>query len=200
MEDLTRIADAPALGISDGRLNVAIAKCLLGLKPERILEYGCGSGKLAHICQAITMRPLVLKAVQKLFTDEDIYKLRSIGYTDIADDDVLEYVKNKINEKYNLIVAMDVLEHFMYGDAISIIDCSLYYCDWFLVVWPSHYPQYSTNQFDRHRSSFELKDLSNRFDVIHYTQTGLSTISSIYRFHLAVIRGHQNLSVLTPPL
>lgn len=199
------------LGGSVQILNQEIARCVFSLKPKTVFEFGCGAGKFGWICNQVQVVPDVLIAAQKLFTDNDEAFLLSKGYTKILDVDISEFIKNGFDTQYDLIVGMDIIEHFMYGEAMSIIDYSLYNCDYFLLVWPSKFPQnlgdphrdgnlHVASILDVHRTSFELSDICNRFDVVHYTQVNLSENPSIMRFHLAVLRGHVNTKPLFPPI
>jgi len=169
------------------------------VQPQKILELGCGQGKFGELIGGQAYNYPLLKAVQKLFTTEDRKKLEAIGYSDVIDVDIMEYFRQGFDETYNIIVALDVIEHFLYSDLLSIINFSLYRADYMLIVWPSAHPQSATShQFDRHRASFELRDLSERFDVVYYTQTGFAALNSLHRYHLALLRGHMNINVLPP--
>lgn len=186
------------LGSSASHLNVNIAKCLAHVDPKTILEYGCGQGKLGSICQTIGLKLDRLDAVQKLFHEDDMALLSSRGYSHVFDEEIYAYVKQGIGQHYNVIAALDVIEHFMYGEAISIIDSSLYRCDYFLMVWPSKYPQQTENPFETHRTSFELREIANRFDVVYYALTGLAELSVSYKMHIALLRGHMNFFTKPP--
>jgi len=188
------------LGVSAGDLDQNIAKVLLSIRPSSILEYGSGTGKLGKICQLISFELNNLIAVQKLFNENDALLLNEAGYSEIIDSDIYEFLKNGIRQQYDLIAALDVIEHFMFSDAISIIDYSLYYAKYVLLVWPSRYPQEGNNSFDIHRTSFELKELTDRFDIIYYSQTGFSEMSLSYRYHIALIRGHMNYTSMRPAI
>lgn len=163
--------DGTMLGFSATYHDPAIEKILLRLQPKSILEYGSGQGKLGAICKKLGLNYEALDGVQVTFSPEDQDQLLGRGYTNVINQDVLEFVRDGMCKKYDLIAALDVLEHFMFSDAISIVDCSLHYCDFFLMVWPSKNPQNLNNKYDIHRSSIELNDLSNRFDVVYYSQT-----------------------------
>jgi hypothetical protein len=193
------------LGGSVAALNVPIAKCIQWIRPNNVLEYGCGWGKFGRICQQIEVAPERLVAVQKLFNPGDKEGIMSHGYTEIIDEDIKSYVNNGIDTRYDMIVALDVIEHFFFGDAISIVDYSLYNCSYFLLVWPSRLPQnigddFTFNKFDLHRTSFELSEISTRFDVVYYSQASLSEHAGQGRYHLALLRGHMNFKPLLPPI
>jgi len=197
------------LGGSVQIINIDIAKCLARIIPKKILEFGSGNGKLAYILDAINITPTKLVAVQKLFSENDRNNLLSKGYTDVIDDDISNFLRNGLSEHYDIIAGMDVIEHFFYGEAMSIIDYSLYNCNFFLLVWPSRFPQNLgdperdgqlkvSNILDVHRTSFELSDISSRFDVVYYNQVSLGTHSRTMRLHIALIRGHMNFEPLCP--
>lgn len=183
------------LGASANHLDLNVAKCLRHVEPTSILEYGCGGGKLGRLCQQLGLKLESLHAVQKLFQPEDMALLQGAGYNNIYDEDIYEFVRRGIPNQYSLIVALDVIEHFMHAEAMSIIDYSLYRCSYMLLVWPSHYPQQTDNVYETHRTSFELRDIANRFDVVYYSQTGFIEVSAAYRYHIALLRGHMNFSV-----
>ncbi|MEI7606780.1 MAG: hypothetical protein WCJ64_05300 [Rhodospirillaceae bacterium] len=193
------------LGSSLGILNLPISKCLITLRPKSILEYGCGEGKLGVLCSQLGLPVGKLAAVQKLFQDNDRDNIISRGYTEVIDEDIKEYVARGIPERYELIVAMDVIEHFFYGEAMSIIDYSLYNCDNFLLVWPSRLAQnfgdtHTLNRFDIHKTSFGLNEIVSRFEVIYYVKVSLPEYCGSGHYHLALLRGHMNNRIIPPPI
>ena len=165
---------------------------------KSILELGCGQGKFGKLMQS-EANPLSLCAVQKIFSPSDVPSLYSLGYEKIIDADILDFFRAGFDETYDLVIALDVIEHFLYSDVISIINFALYRSDYMLLVWPSAHPQSATHsEFDRHRASFELRDLTDRFNVVFYTQTGFAQINCAHRYHMVMLRGHMNLKVLPP--
>lgn len=186
------------LGVSMDLLDKNIAKCLAYIRPKSVLDYGAGHGKLGRMVRQMGIESTEVVALQTLFEPGDRQLLLDAGYTEVIDTDILEYVKRGIPKKYDMISALDVIEHFMWSDAMSIIDYSLYCCDWMLLLWPSRCPQPGTNPLDIHRTSFELHDLTNRFDIIYYSQTGMAEASIAYRYHIALLRGHMNIVAARP--
>jgi hypothetical protein len=137
--------------------------------------------------------------VQKIFSPEDEPTLKAKGYEQIIDADIMEYFRTGFDETYDMVVALDVIEHFLISDIYSIINFALYRSDYMLLVWPSAHPQDGVNHaFDRHRSSFELSDLTDKFDVVFYSQTGFAGMNCVHRYHIALLRGHMNVKVLPP--
>jgi SAM-dependent methyltransferase len=185
------------LGTSANDFDQYLAQILRLAQPQRILELGCGQGKFGKMLQINGVTPSKLVAVQKIFSDADIGLLQGIGYQNIVDVDILEYFRGGFDEQYDMVVALDVIEHFLYSDILSIINFALYRSDYMLLAWPSAHPQFAeTSPFDRHRASFELRDLSDRFDVVLYAQTGFAQMNCVHRYHVALLRGFMNVKVL----
>lgn len=184
------------LGTSASSYDVCIRKLVEKSGAKDILELGCGQGKFGSLMKGATSA-LKLSAIQKIFNEEDIVSLKGIGYNEIIDDDIMAYFRVGFDESYDMIVALDVIEHFMYSDVLSIINFALYRADYMLLVWPSAHPQNGiNNSFDRHRASFELRDLTDKFDVVFYSQTGFAEMNCVHRYHIALLRGHMNVKVL----
>jgi SAM-dependent methyltransferase len=185
------------LGHSSSLFNKLISQLIGWVDPSSILELGCGQGKLATLIQDRSQE-LNLTAIQKIFKFDDLNELKKIGYTKIIDMDIYDYFREGFDENYDLIVGLDVIEHFLYSDIISIINFALYRADFMLLVWPSAHPQSAVNNsFDRHRASFDLKDLTNHFDVVFYTQSGFAQINFLHKYHIVLLRGHMNIKVMT---
>jgi|688.fasta_scaffold257134_2 hypothetical protein len=186
------------LGNSSTVFNACIQQVVNLTRPQKILELGCGQGKFGELLQQSNPTSS-LTGVQKMFSGGDAGVLQKKGYREIIDSDILDYFEEGFDENYDLIVALDVIEHFLISDVMSIINFSLYRANFLLLVWPSAHPQTAmTHPFDRHRSSFELKDLSEKFDVVFYSQTGFAQMHYLHRYHIALIRGFMNPGVLPP--
>lgn len=188
------------LGSSSSLFDACIRQVIAKVQPAEVLELGCGQGKFGSILREQVPGSRI-KAVQKIFSAQDVEHLQGRGYSEIIDRDIMEYYREGFDENYNLIVALDVIEHFLYSDIISIINFSLYRADYMLLVWPSEHPQSATsNAFDRHRASFDLKDLADKFDVVFYTQTGFAQLHFVHRYHVVLLRGFMNANVFPPLL
>ncbi|TAJ82268.1 MAG: hypothetical protein EPO42_01350 [Gallionellaceae bacterium] len=186
------------LGSSSGAFNACVQQTVRLVQPNSIMELGCGQGKFGELLRQ-TGSAANLTGVQKIFSGNDIALLEGKGYRQIIDRDILDFYREGFDENYDLIVALDVIEHFLLSDVMSIIHFSLYRANYLLLVWPSAHPQSaSNNAFDRHRASFDLKEVSDRFDVVFYSQTGFAQMHYMHRYHIVLIRGFMNPNVLPP--
>lgn len=186
------------LGSSSSKFDKCIQQVVALTGAKRILELGCGQGKFGKLIN-VHESLISLRAVQKVFQAEDVKSLNTIGYEEIIDADIMEYFRVGFDETYDLTVALDVIEHFLYSDIISIINFALYRSDYMMLVWPSAHPQDGVNHaFDRHRASFELEDLTSKFDVVFYAQSGFAELNCVHRYHIVLLRGHMNVKVLPP--
>jgi hypothetical protein len=183
------------LGTSSNIFDPCIARVFRALNPKSVIDIGAGKGKLGKL-GATVIPETSFTALQIMFDSNDRELLKKHNYCKVIDEEILAYVREGFDERYSLATICDVLEHFLYSDAISIVKFLAYRCDWILLVWPSKHPQdASTHQFDRHRFSLSPAELfNNNFDIVRYEQTGFSSVPFVHSYHLALIRGDMNLN------
>ncbi len=186
------------LGTSSQVFDNTITHVLGRLRPQRIVELGCGQGKLGRLLGQSNILPNdYLIGVQPLAKDSDADILRECGYTQIINQNIDDFLKSHVDLSTDMYIAMDVLEHLPYSEMISTVDQLLYHCELMLIIHPSKHPQNAKdNLFDAHRTSFELIDRARRFEIIYYNLTGFAQISSIHRYHFTLLRGHMNLKTV----
>jgi hypothetical protein len=182
------------LGTSSNLFNDSIVRALRATRPQSILDVGAGNGKIARL--ALQVNPATrLTALQKIFQPSDLLDLHSVGYANVIDEDISDYLRVGFDENYDLVTICDVVEHFLFGDAIGYLKFLAYRSSLLLVVWPEAHPQaMMSHVFDRHRCSFTLRELTNHFDFVRYEQTGFASISAVHTYHFAIIRGIGNLA------
>ena len=138
--------------------------------PAHIIEFGIGQGKLGNLLLQENLLPKDgLIGVQPLTDKTELELLKSRGYTNVLDSTISSYLDDHIDLQADMFIAADVFEHLSYSDMISALDQLLYRCNLFLLIHPSKHPQKAKgNTFNAHRSSFELHDLSSRYEFIFY--------------------------------
>lgn len=188
------------LGSSSNLFNSTIATIIRQTKPSQIIEFGCGQGKLGQILTQQNLLPEKgLIGIQPLPSEKEGIELRSKGYSDIISLTIEDFLREQVDTETDMFIAMDVFEHLKYTDMISAIDQLLYNCNLFLLIHPSKHPQKAGgNHFDAHRTSFELQDIANRFEILFYNLTGFAQLSAVHRYHFTLIRGHMNLKTYPP--
>ncbi len=182
------------LGTSSSLFNQSILRVLKAINPSTVIDVGAGQGKVGMLgAQAIPQARFT--ALQQLFDESERTLLEQRNYSVVINQEALSYITKGFDERYQLATICDVLEHFLFSDAISMLKFLAYRCDWILLIWPSKHPQdASTSHYDRHRCSIHPAELfNNYFDIVRYEQTGFSNIPYIHSYHLALIRGDMNI-------
>jgi hypothetical protein len=182
------------LGGSSNLFDASIARLMLAINPQTVLDVGAGQGKIGIIGSNV-IPSARFTALQRLFSVNDRDALERANYSRVIDEEIVAFISQGFDDHYSLATICDVVEHFMYSDAISVLKFLAYRCDWILVVWPSKHPQSaSTTPFDRHRFSMSPFELFHHFDVVRYEQTGFAQVPFVHSYHLALIRGDMNIS------
>jgi hypothetical protein len=182
------------LGTSSNLFNESIVRAIRAISPKTILDVGAGSGKIAELAHRADPS-IQLTALQKSFQPSDTATLYAAGYTTVIDEDISEYLKLGFDQTFDLITVCDVIEHFLFGDAIGYLKFLSYRSSYLLVVWPEAHPQIMMNHtFDRHRCSFSARELASHFEFVRYEQTGFAKISAVHVYHFAIVRGVGNLT------
>jgi len=189
------------LGTSHPVFDQNIVNIVRSIRPSSILDLGCGQGKLGRLIHKSyeasddAMNNVTLSGVNPLFNKiEDKIMLESIGYNNVFDMTIEQFCEEYIDSRYDLICALDVLEHLPRSKYFDVLDQLLYRCDYFLIVWPTSHPQNgSVNTYDAHRSSIKLREIASNFEIITYLSTGFHQLSCIHGYNLCLCRGHMNI-------
>jgi hypothetical protein len=184
------------LGSSSNMFETSVSRVLRALSPSTVLDVGAGEGKLGLLGSTI-LPSAKFTALQKLFVEGDAELLRDNGYLNVIDSEIYSYMREGFDERYSLATICDVIEHFVFSDAMSILKFLAYRCDWILLIWPSRHPQDAvSHSFDRHRFSMSPLELFHHFDVVRYEQSGFSNLAILHSYHLALIRGDMNINTV----
>ena len=164
------------------------------LNPKTVLDVGAGAGKNGRLLrQSFYSGTLdAIEPTEKYITEFNLSNIYNKVYT----QSIEEYIQKNSTNRYDVVVFGDVLEHLFRSSVIDYLDYFLYRTRWVIIVWPTHHPQddYYNNHYEVHRSNFNLRDLSDKFDVQYFvTSYGFdnpepASISAKYNY--CVIKGH----------
>jgi len=97
------------LGTSSQAFDKTITHILSRLRPQRVIELGCGQGKLGKLLsQSNILSNDYLIGVQPLGKDSDADILRSWGYTQIINQSIVDFLKSHVDTSTDMYIAMDV--------------------------------------------------------------------------------------------
>ena len=85
-------------------------------KDSKVLEIGCGGGKLLYFFKARGYKNL-----KGLDTSPEQVKISRQVIPNVVEADVLKFLKSK-KGSYDLIVGLDIIEHFGKGECLNLLD------------------------------------------------------------------------------
>lgn len=160
------------------------------INPSTVLDVGAGKGKYFEIVKSINPNVSV-DAVEAEETYIKKYDLKS-KYRKVFNNDIVNFAKNNKDDRYDLCIIGDVLEHLYLHEAISVLDALAYKTKFIMIVWPTNLPQdYEWESiFEMHKSNIQLSDIS-RFNIQLYKKTFIEYRNNLpIDIHYAIIAGH----------
>ncbi|MBG9544726.1 hypothetical protein ABE29_18770 [Cytobacillus firmus] len=145
-------------------------------RPTSILDIGIGYGKYGYLCREILELPY-----QRYFKEDWVVTIDGIEGFEQYKNPVHEYAydnvyygnaKNLIKEvgSYDVVLFIDVLEHFEKHEGIALIEEILAHTNRSLIVstpiYPSEQGEYIGNELEEHKSRWSLKDFKD-FDFTY---------------------------------
>ena len=86
-------------------------------KDSKILDLGCGKGNF--------MRNFIGEGYRNVYgvdiSEEDVLFARSFGVSQIERDDIFHYLFNQPDQSYDVILLLDVIEHFHRADILKLL-------------------------------------------------------------------------------
>jgi hypothetical protein len=174
------------------------------LNPERILDIGAGAGKNGRLIrERCSCKPKELHAIEPTRSYIDVHNLEAT-YDKVFCDDAISWIRNSSDNKYDLVIITDVLEHLFKSEAIDVIDSMLYRTSWLIAVWPTNLPQDSSvsigedyrinNPYEIHKCNLKISELAASFELQNYIrQFGWynwnDSTRAMVDFHYAVFSG-----------
>jgi len=150
--------------VFDEKLKEHIVK----INPKTTLDVGSGAGKNGIIYRNILPNSII-ESIEPTTEYIEKYELNE-KYDKVYNLSIQDYVNHHASNRYDLVIFGDVLEHFFRSEAIDYLDYFLYRSKWVIAVWPTNMPQdaYEGNNFEIHKSNFNISELSAKFDVHYY--------------------------------
>lgn len=90
---------------------------LLGDKEAKILEIGCGYGPFLYFLQKEGYKNVIGIDI----SPEQVETAKKLGMTNVISDDNIDFLKKHLGE-YDLIVAIDVIEHYSKEELFELLD------------------------------------------------------------------------------
>lgn len=159
---------------------------LSSLNPDRFLDVGCGSGNYGRLARSVLPELYRVHAIEPTTKYIEEYNLDGI-YDKVFNCTIQDFLKQDIEDIYDVAFCSDMLEHLFLSEAIDTIDTLLYCSRWLIIKWPSGMNQgwYEGNYFEKHKCNITLNDLQ-RFNIHYYSKIRVDRIAE---YHYAVISG-----------
>lgn len=172
-----------------------IMRLVMICKPKSVLDIGVGFGKYGVLCREylelwtdynqflkhgvlgerpkITLRPPLLIQIDGIEVYSNyLSPLHDYIYDQIFQGDALEVLPT-LTRHYELILLIDILEHFSFDDGLRVLAICNGIADNVLVSTPREFkpqnPEFG-NQFEIHRSHWELSDFDSFRPVFEMPQ------------------------------
>lgn len=144
-----------------------VIKILQEYSPERILDIGPGRGKYGLMAKEYLGEDTLVNAIEVFpqYIDE---RLRSI-YDTVFQENALDY---REEDYYDLVMVIDVIEHWAMDDAYELIDHLLESGCNVLVVTPrADLPQGAVNgnEWEKHISDWHTGHIEGRYNFKEYS-------------------------------
>lgn len=117
------------------------------LKPKICLDIGTGAGKYGLIIRGIVEDVKIIGVeVEKDYISK--FNLKKI-YDEIRCCDVSNFINKKsIEEKYDLVIMGDIIEHMKKSDGVDLINFLIYRSKYILILYPEKYLQNSVDGYE----------------------------------------------------
>ncbi len=151
-----------------GQIN-SIVDLIVAVNPKKVLDIGIGHGKYGFLTREYldisnnqkpyTEREVVIEGIEA-FPDY-ITELQKLIYDKIYVGNALDLIDK--TSKYDLILMMDVFEHFTHSEGVKLLQKCLEHSKYVLISCPKHVdPQGAEygNEFETHKFEWKKKHFS----------------------------------------
>jgi hypothetical protein len=145
--------------------------------PRTILDVGIGFGRWGILCREIldvrdghiSPKDWQVEIVGIEACEKYIQPYHSVFYSRVIHGEAMEYVSS-MNERFDLIILGDVLEHFQKDQGAAFLDLCLSKAEYVLLNIPigAHWPQspLNDNVYEEHKSSWTRNDFIKKPVII----------------------------------
>jgi hypothetical protein len=165
------------------------------INPSTVLDVGAGAGKMGYLCREAVKHSRI-DCIEPTESYIDTYKLNTI-YNKVYNTSIQDFATKHCQNRYDLVIFGDILEHLFRSEAIDCLDFILYRTNWAMIVWPTNLPQddWGDNTYEIHKSNFKLNDIASKFDVLYYKKKFLGYHNNnseypSYELNYCLMRGH----------
>ncbi len=118
-----------------------IRREILSIKPQTILDIGCGAGKYADMIKSLDLS-CSIEGIEPDATYISRFKLTQ-KYDSIFSGKIQDFIhrENINNYQVDLVIMGDILEHLWKSDGIDILNFLMYRCKKIIAVVPIKYIQ-----------------------------------------------------------
>lgn len=188
-----------------------IVDAVSSVSPTRILDLGTGTGKWGFL-----LREQLEFAVNRI--DRADWRITIDGvegcpqyvgdhqravYNEIYVDDVLRFLRSYAGPHYDVVLALDLIEHFEPEDAVEMVSRALDVSTYAIIATPKgYYPQEGhENALERHMSWWPKTALRKLADItnasLHVVQPPMITIAMFSReAPIPPIRSYVSMTLL----
>ena len=153
------------------------------LKPNSVLDVGVGAAKYGFLTRQ-SIPHCNIHGLEPELSYLEKYKTSGI-YNKIYNKSIQQFVREDMNnqEKYDLVVFGDILEHLFLSEAYDVLNFFSTRCKWLIVQFPSNMPQFAVDgiNWEVHRSNLELKDFI-RYNVIYYASVKQPNYNEFHQY------------------
>ena len=152
------------------------------IQPNKVFDVGVGSGKTGRLIK--TVIPDCKIEGCEVHNDYLVtYSKTHESYFNIYPESVMSVIQT-LDEKYDLVVFGDVLEHLFFSQVYDVLDFFQYRSKFMILIIPlsSYQGSWEGHLHERHVSDIKLNDISSRYNVLEYVKKTENKYTKCYYF------------------
>ena len=153
-----------------------------------MLDVGCGHGKWGRIVRELIPNCEIhgVEPEKSYLEDFPIQNDKGLNdvYNKVFNKDIISFIKEDMigQERYDVVICGDVLEHLFRSEALDVTNFFSYRCGWFIAQFPTHAAQEAAGGiiWEVHKSNLDIKDFL-QYNVQYYIK--LKEDANVYHHH-----------------